>query len=1000
MAATVRAVIAALLLAAPLNAQTSATLQGRVFDESGALIPGATITVRSESTGFNQVDSTDAEGRYAFTAMPPGGYEITAAATEFRSETVAQLTLEVGRTIVHDFRLDVGDTAETVVVAADALLVDRASSIVGHVVTATTIQGIPLNGSHFTDLGLLVPGSVAPSQAGFATRPIRGLGALAINTAGNREEAVGFVINGVTSNNLTFGSLMFEPPLGSVQEFKVDNSVFSAEYGHVSGAIVNIVSRSGTDEVHGDLFGLLRNDALDARNFFEFTSPEPHRFERSQFGGSLGGPMVRGRSFLLATYDGFRQRQGLDMNSLVFSDEQRAMATDPAVRRLLELIPRPNLVDASGASRFVGSAAAVADHDRWTVDVRHAFTASARLHGFHGGQYARLVEPGIQGTTIPGFGSRSRPLRSLVTVDETQTFGSALVNEARFGRSALRGGSFVRAELNPADYGIQNGVTRGIGLPMMNVAGGLIFGGPANYPSGRYDASYVLNDTASYTRGRHMVRFGGEYRRFLNENFAEGTGSYNFPSISAFLSGTANAFAITLGNRVNHIDQRALASFFQDRIAVGSRVTVDLGLRYEWHVTPTEHDDQFVVFDAESISLRRVGVDLDEIYRQNNRNLEPRLGVAWDAWRDGRTIVRAAYGRSADEPGTTVVRETAGNPPFATPLAATGAIPLATSLSVTRSEGLAPATVDPRFRNASLQSWNVNVQHQLAWDLAAMAGYFGSRGKDLRITRNINQPVNGVRPFGSLSSTSPILPNSPLGNIMQVESSGFSRYNAVWLSLTKRQSRGVQFDASYTWSKSLDTNSLNSSGFAVQDSYDIARQYGLSDFDARHRFIVSVTYSLPFTGHVLTQGWQLAAIVQSQSGNPVNIVTSNSLLNGMPNSIRPDLTGPIRIIGSVDQWFDTSVFAATDRFGNLGRNVVIGPGFHNTDLSLSKNLTTAPGINVQLRADVFDLFNHPNFGPPGNIVGSPTFGRITRTRFSTGEGGSSRQMQLGLKVSF
>ena len=580
------------------------------------------------------------------------------------------------------------------------------------------------------------------------------------------------------------------------------------------------------------------------------------------------------------------------MNSLVFSDEQRAMATDPVVRRLLELIPRANLVDASGASRFVGSAAAVADHDRWTVDVRHAFTASARLHGFHGGQYARLVEPGIQGTTIPGFGSRSRPLRSLVTVDETQTFGSALVNEARFGRSALRGGSFVRAELNPADFGIQNGVIRGIGLPMINVAGGLIFGGPANYPSGRYDASYVLNDTASYTRGRHMVRFGGEYRRFLNENFAEGTGSYNFPSISAFLSGTANAFGITLGNRVNHIDQRALALFFQDRIAAGSSVTVDLGLRYEWHVTPTEHDDQFVVFDAESISLRRVGVDLDEIYRQNNRNLEPRLGVAWDAWRDGRTIVRAAYGRSVDEPGTTVVRDTAGNPPFATPLAATGAIPLATSLSVTRSEGLAPATVDPRFRNASLQSWNVNVQHQLAWDLAAMAGYFGSRGKDLRITRNINQPVNGVRPFGSLSSTSPILPNSPLGNIMQVESSGFSRYNALWLSLTKRQSRGVQFDASYTWSKSLDTNSLNSSGFAVQDSYDIARQYGLSDFDARHRFIVSVTYSLPFTGHVLTRGWQLAAIVQSQSGNPVNIVTSNSLLNGMPNSVRPDRHWP------------------------------------------------------------------------------------------------------------
>ena len=196
--------------------------------------------------------------------------------------------------------------------------------------------------------------------------------------------------------------------------------------------------------------------------------------------------------------------------------------------------------------------------------------------------------------------------------------------------------------------------------------------------------------------------------------------------------------------------------------------------------------------------------------------------------------------------------------------------------------------------------------------------------------------MNGVRPFAAVSSSSPILPGAPLGNITQVESTGFSSYHAAWVSVTKRLSRGLQFDASYTWSKSLDTNSLNSSGFVVQDSYDIPNQYGLSDFDARHRFVLSATYSLPFTGHVLTRGWQLATVVQSQSGNPVNIVTSNSSLNGVPNTVRPDVTGPIRIIGSVDQWFDQSAFVAVNRFGNLGRNVVIGPAFHNTDLSVDQ----------------------------------------------------------------
>jgi hypothetical protein len=270
----------------------------------------------------------------------------------------------------------------------------------------------------------------------------------------------------------------------------------------------------------------------------------------------------------------------------------------------------------------------------------------------------------------------------------------------------------------------------------------------------------------------------------------------------------------------------------------------------------------------------------------------------------------------------------------------------------------------------------------------------------LRISRNLNQPVNGVRPFATLSAASPILPGAPLGNITQVESSGFSSYNALWLSATSRRSRGLQVEASYTLSKSLDTNSLNSSGFAVQDSYDIPNQYGLSDFDARHRFLVSAIYELPLTRSAWTRGWQLAAIVQSQSGNPVNIVTSTSTLNGVPNTVRPDLVGPIHIIGSVDQWFDTTAFMAVDRFGNLGRNLVIGPAYHNTDLSLIKNTALPRNMRLQCRVDVFDLWNHPNFGPPGNIVGSPTFGRITRTRFATGEGGSSRQIQLAAKLLF
>ena len=983
----------------PAWAQTLATLQGRVSDPSGAFIAGAVIEVRNQSIGFKVSVRTDSEGRYYVLAIPNGTYAVTAEANGFRPERIEALSVEVGRTLVRDFHLAIGSIAETVLVREEVSVIDRATATVGHVVTAETVRQIPLNGRHFTDLGLLVPGSVAPSQAGFSSRPIRGVGALAFNTAGNREEAVGFVVNGVSTNNLTFGSLMFEPPLSSIQEFKVDNSVFGADYGHVSGAIVNIVTQSGTDSVRADAFEFLRNDALDARNFFEFTSKDPHPFDRNQFGGSIGGPLRRGRTFFFASYEGLRQRQGLDLNSLVLSDEQRARATNPAVRRLLPFIPRANYFDVDGTPRFVGSAPAVADTDRWTIDIRHNAGARDRVQAFYGSQYYRSREPGSRGNSIPGFGSVSHPFASILTINETHLFGTAALNEARFGRSHLTGGTFPAAPLNPMDFDIGDGVTRSIGLPQMIVAGDLNFGGPGILPQGRFDTSYVFVDTFSRQSGRHLIKAGGEYRHFVNENVAEGTGVFNFPSVEAFLAGTANAFSITLGERRSVIDQRAMGLFVQDRIALRDAVTLELGLRYEWHVTPTERDDRFVVFDTASASLVRVDGEPGEIYQQNNRNIEPRVGLAWNLSPDGRTVLRAAYGTAADEPGTTAVRDTAGNPPFATPLTAAGSIPLTGAIDATQPARLAPVTVDPRFRNASMQSWNVNVQRQVARAWAVTLGYSGSRGTNLRISRNINQPVDGVRPFAAVSASGAILPGTPLGDITQVESSGFSTYNAGWLAVTKRLSRGLQLNTSYTWSKSLDTNSLNSSDFAVQNGYDIPDQYGLSDFDARHRFVLSATYALPFAGHVLTRGWQLAMVVQSQSGNPVNIVTSNSSLNGVPNTVRPDVTGPVRIIGSVDRWFDPSVFVAAGHFGNLRRNAVIGPGFNNTDLSLSKDSRPGGRIGLRFRVDVFDLFNHPNFGPPGNVVGSPTFGKITRTRLPTGEAGSSRQIQLAVLLS-
>jgi hypothetical protein len=417
-------------------------------------------------------------------------------------------------------------------------------------------------------------------------------------------------------------------------------------------------------------------------------------------------------------------------------------------------------------------------------------------------------------------------------------------------------------------------------------------------------------------------------------------------------------------------------------------------------MTPVERYGRFVVFDPRSVSLQRLGHGADDVYHQNNKNFQPRVGFAWDPFKDGKTSVRAAYAVLVDQPFTSVVTGASGNPPLAVPLTFAGTIRLENAIDLAKAAGLAPATVYYGFDNAYIQSWNFNVQRELLTDLAVMAGYFGSAGTHLTLRRNINQPIDGVRPYPATAQSSAILPGTPLGNITQVEGTGNSNYNALWVSATKPLTRGLQVDASYTWSKSLDYNSLSTQGIVVQNSYDLRGDRGLSDFDARHRFVASAIYELPLRDSRLLGGWRVATIVQAQSGNPVNIVTANSTVTGVANTLRPDVTRPIAAIGSVDRWFDTGVFTPVLRFGNLGRNVVIGPGFHNVDFSIMKDARIGEKMRVQFRSEFFDLFNHPNFGQPGNVVGSPGFGRITNTRFPTGESGSSRQVQFGIKVKF
>jgi hypothetical protein len=472
--------------------------------------------------------------------------------------------------------------------------------------------------------------------------------------------------------------------------------------------------------------------------------------------------------------------------------------------------------------------------------------------------------------------------------------------------------------------------------------------------------------------------------------------------------------------------------FAQDSFKARSNLTFDVGLRYDWYLSPKERFNRFVVFDPGTDSLLRVGSGLNAVYAQSAKNFQPRLGFVWDPFSDGKTSVRGGYAILTEQ-GRDIAAALASNPPLATPYALPSGLTttLQRGLSDVQASGtIAPTSIDKNFANAYIQSFNLNIQRQIAGGVALSVGYYGSKGTNLQVTRNVNQFINGVRPFAKLSASSPISPGVGLTNITQRESGGNSTYNGLWLTAQKRFAKGLSFNTSYTFSKSLDYNSRNNQGTVVQDSYNLRGSKGLSDFDTRHRFVVSTIYELPFKGNRIFEGWQLSTIVQEQSGNPLNILsgststTTISTLTGVA-TIRPDVIAPVQMIRKPTQWFSNSVCDPTDpnncpagstfavpvsfvnnarvvHFGGIGRNALTGPGFNNIDFSVLKNTKITETLRAQFRAEVFDIFNHANFGNPGLTAtpGSTTFGVIQNTRFPTGESGSSRQMQFTLKLLF
>ena len=1014
--------IALLCSAAPVWAQSTATLQGTVTDSQGAVVPGVALTIRNAATGQERTAMSDAAGQYVAASLPPGRYKVTAHIEGFQDQT-RDVDLDVAQTVVVNVKLGLASMAETVTVAGVAPLIETATVSVGQVMAERTVQEIPLNGRHFVDLGPLMPGGVTPPQNAGLSAPLRGQGGFSFFSAGNRETSVNFMLNGINLNDLSNSQVTFQPSINTVSEFKVDNSTFSAEYGRNSGAIVNVATRSGANSLHGEAFDFYRDDKFDSRNYFN-PAPNPKSpFNRKQFGFNLGGPMVKSKLFYFFSYEGLRHIQGVDLNAGVLTDAQRAAVSDPLAKRLLQYIPEGNTTDANGQARLLASGTAPVNIDQYTLDMHYSVAQNDNVHGYYAYQKDLRQEPNAQGNTVPGFGDTRGGHRQIMTLNETHIFSQALVNEARAGYNRININFAPNVVVNPADLGISNGINFPIALPQISITSlGLNIGGPSNFPQGRTVITSVGSDTATYLHGNHIVKFGGEFRRASVATFTDDPGTFTYATVPAFQTGLGNAFNVTLGDRSANLIINSVGVFAQDSISVGSRVKVDAGLRYDFIGAPTEPNDKLVVFDASKDALVRLGAGISQVHK-NGSDFQPRLGVIWNPYGDSKLAVRAAYAVMVNQTNTGYIGGSTSNPPLATPLNVAGAVRLDSAFATAQASGLAPTTTNPNFQPGRMQTWNVNVEREFG-ATGVMVGYFGSYGDRLRIPININQFVNGVRPYPTLSATSPILPGATLGNITEVESAGWSHYKGLWITANRRMTKGLQLSSSYTLSKSTDTNSYDGT-LTAQDSFNLAGSEGPSDFDTRHRFSLNGTYELPFHGNRFSDGWQIVGVLQLQSGNPLNVVTNINTFTGVA-TLRPDLIGNPSIVGSPTQWFNnsvcdpriaapaagscnaTSVFAlpvsanGVFHFGNLPRNAIIGPGFSDTDLSLIKNVKLTGQAHLQLRAEVFNLFNVANFGQPGRtaIAGSTAFGVITNTRFPTGDSGSSRQVQFAIKVLF
>lgn len=1042
------------------------TVRGRVTDPQGASIAGAKLSLVSEDTNEVREAVSDGRGDYVFSLVRPGTYKLMVEQNGFQKFS-DQLIVRVNQDARLDIRLEIAGATIAPVIVADAaspLKYDNAS--LGAVIDNRQVTGLPLDGRNFLELSLLVPGA-APAPQGSAGSA-RGDFAFTIN--GSREDANNFLLDGVYNVDPKLNTFGVKPPVDAIREFEVLSSAYDASLGRSAGAQVNVVLKSGTNGFHGTAYEFFRNQSLDARNYFAPADQGDPKYRRNQFGFSFGGPVIKDRSFFFGDYEGLRGREGITRLANVPTARERAgdfsqlpaaqqplipgvgapfpggvipaQALNPIGLKIAALYPLPNR-NVPGQN-FAASPVQRDRNDLFDLRIDHKINNDSQFAARYSFNDRTLFEPysGVTQVFVPGYGNTVLRRGQNLMLNENHTFSPRFINDVRVAFSRI--GNQVLTENPGVSINKQVGLPelsnnpRDFGLSFIRVTGFSPLGQEYNNPQDSTTNVFQFLDTATYARGSHLVKFGFDFRYTQQNAFrdVQSRGLLVFPSQVSFVlpNGQPTVFPFITGNSLanlllglplvtggarldnaQHLRTKSYNLFVNDSFRLTQRLTLSLGLRYEYNSPPADTTDRANIYNPATGRLAQVGTNGIPRggYEPDRNNFAPRVSAAWAVGPESKTVVRAGYGVYYDQSPLAPGEGLYFNAPYydfrfyfqseQAPLTVFNPFPFNTPSQSAPSA----FAYDPNLRTAYTQHWNLSVQQQLGTNTVAEVAYVGSKGTKLLASRDINQPTPSLR--------FPNLPRNPLfGEITQQESSAASNYHSLQARLQQRLSSGLSLLGAYTFGKAID----NASGvFAStgdpnypQNSFNLAAERGRSGFDVRHRFSLSYSYDLPFgknlngAAKTLMDGWQTFGVVTLQTGRPFTVAllpefdNSNTGISnlGFLGNDRPNLVGQGRLDNpTVERWFNTSAFAFPPfgSFGNAGRNILDGDDYQNVNFSLVKNTAIKESLTVQFRTEFFNLFNHPNFGLPDNFVGSPSFGRVLSAE-------SPRRIQFGLKLLF